>query len=379
MARIITGHTGEDHITSDDVSSFQKGIVGEYDYLLSDNPENFTATINANGTISLCDADIIIQGTHARIYSTDVVALEPGTNGSTRIDSIIVRYIKDDNGVESVDVIAKKGTTEPPVLELSDIRGVGTIREVALWNITFNGTIPNMPVRVIPVINSLNALQKSLQNSVTTLNNSIKQGQNSFNSTVNQINSKIEKVAANSSFPDSIVIYHQNESTANNEYSDTRLNSFVSTFNDKTGAKDITGFQIALRDKNKNLKSEFRVYSDGRIMSRVNNVLYKYPFIQFGYVSSLAPSTKSTENAGTVTVGGTLYTVKRDYYTITKNVIFPIPFAETPRVYVTLNTTVPHRCSIGVNNVSKTGFTINLVRINGSATDVSWLAVQQLG
>lgn len=171
MARIITGHTGVDHITSDDVSSFQQGIVGEDDYLLSDEPANFKATINANGTISLCDADIIIQGTHARIYAADTVTLEPGTNGVTRIDSIIARYTRDDNGIENVDVFAKRGTTSPPVLEKTNIRGAGAVREVALWNVTLNGTIPDMPVRVIPIINSINVLQTVLQTNIQSIAN----------------------------------------------------------------------------------------------------------------------------------------------------------------------------------------------------------------
>lgn len=378
MARIITGHTGQDHITSDDVSSFQKGIVGEYDYLLSDSPQDFIATINADGSISLCDADIIIQGTHARIYATDTVVLEPGTQGVTRIDSIIVRYTRNNEGIETVEAVAKKGTTKPPVLEQTDIRGIGAIREVALWNVTLNGTVPNMPVRVIPVINSLNALQNSLQESVKMLNSSVKESQSVFDAAIKQVNADVNKVASNNSFPSSIAIYHQSGNIANNEYSDTRLNSFVSTFDDKTGAKDITGFQIALRDRNKDLKSEFRCYSDGRILSVVDGVRYLYPFIQFGY-ATLSPTKKSTENAGTVTVGGKAYTVQQDYYTVTKDIKFSTPFASIPRIIVTLNTTVPHRVSVGVNNVSKTGFTINLVRINGSDTDVSWLAVQQLG
>lgn len=197
MARIITGHTGVDHITSDDVSSFQKGIIGDGDYLLSDNPDDFNATINANGTISLCDADIIIQGTHARIYATDSVTLEPGTNGVTRVDSIIARYTRDDNGVESVDVFAKRGTTLPPVLEQNNIRGAGTVREVALWNVTLNGTIPGTPVRVIPAINSLQVLQSIVQfNSASISNlqssyNSVNQKATANQSSITSINSNL--------------------------------------------------------------------------------------------------------------------------------------------------------------------------------------------
>lgn len=197
MARIITGHTGIDHITSDDVSSFQKGIVGDGDYLLSDDPDDFNTVINANGTISLCDADIIIQGTHARIYATDTVTLEPGTNGITRTDSIIARYTRNNNGVENVDVFVKRGTESPPALEQTDIRGAGTIREVALWNITLNGTIPGMPVRVIPAVNSIHALQsmlqadtqsiKSLQTSYNTLNQKVTSNQNSITSINNNL------------------------------------------------------------------------------------------------------------------------------------------------------------------------------------------------
>lgn len=171
MAKIITGHRGVDHITSDDVSSFQQGVVGDYDYLLSDNPDDFVATIGANNSISLCDADIVIQGTHARIFATDSVQIEQGTSGVTRIDSIVARYTRDENGVEDVTVIVKTGTSEPPELEQTDIRGAGTVREVALWNVTLNGNVLSEPVRVIPFVNSLQKIQSNLLNNILLANN----------------------------------------------------------------------------------------------------------------------------------------------------------------------------------------------------------------
>lgn len=376
MAKIVTGHTGIDHITSDDVSSFQKGVVGANDYLLTDNIDGFSATVNANGTISLCDADIIVQGTHIRIYSTDTVTLESGTNGTTRIDSIIVRYTRDDDGIENAEVIAKTGTTSPPELVQTDIRGAGTIREVALFNVTFNGTIISEIERVIPFVNSLESLQNlifALQSNLNSISN------NEANQTINieelksaltALQSQVNTGLANNIFETSIKI---NNKGKQDEQMYVQLYPYVSTYNEQTSANDVLGYRIGLYDKSGNAKAYFYFYSNGNHGITIDGTYYSQPFIQRGYVS-ITPKTKSTEDVGTVTVDGKSYSVKRDYYENTATVTFAKPYANTPTIQVSMATTMGHNVHCGITDASNKGFKIHLERTNTTATGVYWIA-----
>lgn len=397
MARIITGHTGVDHITSDDVSSFQKGVVGLYDYLLSDNPDNFSATINANGTISLCDADIIVQGTHIRIYSTDIVTLESGTNGATRVDSIIVRYTRDDDGIESAEVVAKVGSTSPPELVQTDIRGSGTIREVALWNVTLNGTIPNQPERVIPDVQSLKILQdaietlqrkaQSIEDNYSSHSTSIK----TINASISSINTAIKALQSNNTF--SKVVYVEGKGTGNNTAFSGALRTYEAEYN-KSGSKTtiINAVRMDITDKSKITQAGLVLYSNGRMNLFIGKTAYEIPFIQRGYIT-ITPKTKVEETVGivttdkitdkitisgksyTVTVPSKTYNVKRTFYEKTSDAIkFNKAYTSTPRIIVTPHSVAGHNLHWGISDVTTTGFKIYIERANTTATGFDWVA-----
>lgn len=377
MAKIVTGHKGIDHITSDDVSSFQQGIVGKYDYLLSDNPADFVATIGANNTISLCDAEIVIQGTHTRIFDTDSVQLEQGTAGATRIDYIVARYTRDGNGVEDVTVIAKTGTTEPPELEQTDIRGAGTVREVALWSVTLNGNVPSEPVRVIPYINSLQAIQSGLQanvllaNNLNTLYAALNGTVAGIQSSINTINGQITALNNKKDIWSPFTI--KNISTQNNEQYSTEIGNYISTYKASGGAIDVTATRIINKDASGNIKSQHIFYSNGNIGINIGGTFYSHPFIQRGYVTG-TPKTKTTINTGTVTIDQKTYNITKTYYTVEIKVKFPKPFASTPTIILTPYTAVPEICFAGVTSPSKTGFTIHITRANTTSSGVYWTA-----
>ena len=81
---IITGYTGENHITSADDASLHRAIFGEGDYVL-DTGSKFKATIINNNTIRIDDGDLLIQGHLARINPGDYeeVTIDNGTPGSS--------------------------------------------------------------------------------------------------------------------------------------------------------------------------------------------------------------------------------------------------------------------------------------------------------
>lgn len=176
MPKIITAHTGIPHITADDVGALLKAAIGDNDYLLSDTPEIFTATLLDNNTLQLSDAEIVIQGTHIRIQATDKVTIEQGQNGMKRIDFVVCRYSKDDNGIESAEVAVVKGTPSAspsaPVVMQGDVRNGETLHEMPLFRVEIEGFTVTSIKNVCETVNSLySALQSVLGLQTTTKKN----------------------------------------------------------------------------------------------------------------------------------------------------------------------------------------------------------------
>ena len=100
MPKIITAHTGVPHITSNDVGALLKAVIGDNDYLLSKSADTFKTTLLDNNTLQLSDADVVMQGTHVRIFANDKVVIEQGQSGLNRIDLVVCRYTKDENNMK---------------------------------------------------------------------------------------------------------------------------------------------------------------------------------------------------------------------------------------------------------------------------------------
>jgi hypothetical protein len=143
---IVTGYTGENHITSADDASLHRAIFGEGDYVL-DTGSKFKATIIDNNTIRIDDGDLLIQGHLARINPGEYeeVTIDNGTPGSKRYDLIVAKYIKDNvTGIESVTIEVIKGTagetpTEPDITQ-DDLKTGGLERDFVLYRVLIDGT-----------------------------------------------------------------------------------------------------------------------------------------------------------------------------------------------------------------------------------------------
>ncbi len=166
MPKIITAHTGTPHITADDVGALLKAAIGNNDYLLSDTPETFTATLLDNNTLQLSDAEVVLQGTHIRIQATDKVTIEQGQNGMKRIDFVVCRYSKDDNGIESAEVAVVKGTPSAspsaPAVVQGDIRNGETLHEMPLFRVEIEGFTVTSIKNVCDTVNSLYSALQSI-------------------------------------------------------------------------------------------------------------------------------------------------------------------------------------------------------------------------
>lgn len=142
--KIITGKTGENHVTADDDRSLYAGIFGENSYVLNIGQKLASTIVSAN-TIRIGSGDLVHNGTHARIAYGDYedVSIDNGTTGYYRKDLIVARYTKS-AGIESMDLVVIKGTpstTDPvaPEYYQNNILQGATISDMPLYAVTLNG------------------------------------------------------------------------------------------------------------------------------------------------------------------------------------------------------------------------------------------------
>ena len=139
--KIITGRTGELHVTSDDDRHLHAGTFGEGKYILN-TASKLNASNPSSNVVRLAKGDIIFQGCHARIEDYEDVEITPGTEGYSRIDLICCQY-KKVGGVESTELVVYTGTpatsnpTIPtPTYENNNILDGAEIADMALFKVT---------------------------------------------------------------------------------------------------------------------------------------------------------------------------------------------------------------------------------------------------
>ena len=140
---LITGHAGENHISSDDDAAKYAALFGSGAYVL-DKGSKFAYTIESNNLITLADGEIIFQGRHARTKPTERenCIIENGTQSQNRYDLIGIRY-SNAGGVENAVVEVVKGipgtTGKDPAYETGDIETGATSVFIPLYRVVLNG------------------------------------------------------------------------------------------------------------------------------------------------------------------------------------------------------------------------------------------------
>ena len=145
--RLVTGHTGEAHVTAADAGSLYAAITGDGQYVLR-RGNRFAVSIVNNNTIRLKDGDALMHGRHIRIEPGETVDLtiENGTSGYYRNDLIVIRYTKDaSSGVESAELAVIKGTPSTdaaadPEYTIGDVLGGASIQnDMPLYRVMLDG------------------------------------------------------------------------------------------------------------------------------------------------------------------------------------------------------------------------------------------------
>lgn len=155
--KIITGSTGEAHVTSNNDGEFNQGIWGDGLVVLS-NGGKLSATIVDNNTVRISDGDLIFQGRHALIEPNtyDDISISTGSSGQNRRDLICVQY-KYAAGVESISLVVKKGTatsgtpTDPSYTQ-GVIRTGVVLAEMPLYRVNISGITISSVERMAEIV-----------------------------------------------------------------------------------------------------------------------------------------------------------------------------------------------------------------------------------
>lgn len=348
MAKIVTGHTGSAHITSDDWAALNAGLVAENDAVLAFNMP--TATETSSGVITVPKMEILIQGVHCRTDGTEKVTVETGSQGLYRRDLIIGRYQKNSSsGVESFSIDIVKGTASSspsdPSVTQNNIRSGGTLREVPLYRVNLYGsTIQSIEPAIDNVMNLLN-LQSTAKGAADAAKNASSTATNA-NTGVSKLEKRADALESKLDFKGTL--------RAISDYAKAALRSWVSEYNSSTSKPEVLGAALALQDSSGNEQSSLRIYSSGKMQFSHGDNDYNIPIIQRGSQSM------STTKANTA---------------VKKDITFSKPYKSAPNVFLTIHANDPLKYGASVSGITAKGFTLNF-NAEGVVTElVEWCAI----
>lgn len=142
--KIVTGHTGEAHVTAVDDAMFNISVFGDGNWVLRTG-DRLNYEIESNNKINIKSGDVMMQGRHGRIEKNkfDICTIENGSQAKRRHDIIAVRYEKDGGGIEGMSTVVVKGTPgekgSDPALKTGDINAGAAICEMPLYRVVLNG------------------------------------------------------------------------------------------------------------------------------------------------------------------------------------------------------------------------------------------------
>ena len=110
---LVTGHAGQEHVSSADAGRFNAGVCGTGKYVL-DTGLKFAYSIESANLIRISSGDAVNQGRHITIppNTYEDAALLNGAQGKTRIDVITLRYSKVTRQVDSETVTLEEASVE---------------------------------------------------------------------------------------------------------------------------------------------------------------------------------------------------------------------------------------------------------------------------
>lgn len=351
MAKIVTGHTGSAHITSDDWAALNEGLVSGGDAILTFNMPDAVET--SSGVITLPKMELVIQGVHCRTEGTEKVTVATGSQGLYRKDIIVGRYKKSSSsGVESFEIDIVKGTAssspEDPTLTQNDIRAGGTVREAALFRVNLYGSTIQSIEPVISVVKNMFNIQKVADGAHLLANNA--------NAYAKNVDNRSETLAKRTDALEKKLDFAGTLRSLS-KYAKSAMQSWVSSYDSVTTKPDVLGASLALQDEAGNEKASLRIYSNGRMLFSYSDEAYEIPVIQRGSQSM------SVTKASTV---------------VKKTIFFPKPYKSAPNVFLSVLTSDPLKCDASVTDVTAKGFTLHFNATAAMSANIDWCSIGRL-
>lgn len=164
---IMDGHTGKDHVTSDDWAVFNAATYGNQGAVLGSGSFNLTMETSTKGTLSAGLG--IVQGRRFRVTDSETVAFNACGAGMKRSDIVVARYSNAD-GIESVSIAVVKGKESATSAVSPQVQN----GDLPLWKVVFDGvnvlkgyparvTAPTQSIASAASVDSVDALKKSLE------------------------------------------------------------------------------------------------------------------------------------------------------------------------------------------------------------------------
>lgn len=173
---LITGHRGEQHITSDDAGAFNAGVVGESCVLSYGKKFN---EIHTYDDITIEDGDIILQGRHIRLRygETETFTVgKPQNPHAHRTDLLCIRYSMNEEGIESAEFVYKKGPEIEtdgvfinPEISIGDIRKLDQVSEFPLYRVKVHVAGIYQVEKLFQVYKTTQELEKEVEDNIQTL------------------------------------------------------------------------------------------------------------------------------------------------------------------------------------------------------------------
>jgi len=172
---LVTGHAGQEHVSSADAGRFNAGVCGTGKYVL-DTGLKFAYSIESANLIRISSGDAVNQGRHITIppNTYEDAALLNGAQGKTRIDVITLRYSKVTRQVDSETVTLEeasvevvKGTEVPtgttpevPAVISGNIFGGATTDDMPLYHVLITDTSVTSVTPVFTVMSSIDDMKQ---------------------------------------------------------------------------------------------------------------------------------------------------------------------------------------------------------------------------
>lgn len=142
--QIITGYTGQKHITPNMDAKVFKGIFGKYDYILEEGSNVTGSMLDANNFI-LGDGVVSMQGRQIQVMQ-ETLTIATCASGSQRNDLVCIRYSHDsETGIDSAQAVVVQGTTvtngapQDPEINNGTIESGATPVDMALYRVSLDG------------------------------------------------------------------------------------------------------------------------------------------------------------------------------------------------------------------------------------------------